>query len=124
MGTARAVGDDLDRHARAHRSRVHLRRARPGPDKGGGRAPRLGGTDRRATVPGLRTPRRLHRRRICGRLGTHSGSVRTHHCQGDRVTDSVVADEITDEYMQEKLKHAKGYTLVLISQGPNWDTPD
>lgn len=38
--------------------------------------------------------------------------------------DSVVVDDITDEYMQERLKLAKGYTLVLISQGPNWDTPD
>jgi hypothetical protein len=40
------------------------------------------------------------------------------------VIDSVVVDDITDEYMQERLKLAKGYTLVLISQGPNWDTPD
>jgi hypothetical protein len=40
------------------------------------------------------------------------------------MTDSVVVDDITDEYMQERLKLAKGYTLVLISQGPTWDTPD
>lgn len=40
------------------------------------------------------------------------------------MTDSVVLDDITDAYMQERLKLAQGYTLVLISQGPNWDTPD
>ncbi len=40
------------------------------------------------------------------------------------MTDSVVVDDITDAYMQERLKLARGYTLVLISQGPNWDTPD
>lgn len=40
------------------------------------------------------------------------------------MTDSVVVDDITDAYMQERLKLAQGYTLVLISQGPNWDTPD
>jgi hypothetical protein len=39
------------------------------------------------------------------------------------VTDFVDVDDITDEYMRERLKLAKGYTLVLISQGPNWGTP-
>ena len=40
------------------------------------------------------------------------------------MTDSVVVDDITDAYMQEMLTRAQGYTLVLISRGPNWDTPD
>ncbi len=38
--------------------------------------------------------------------------------------DPVVVDDITDEFMHERLKLLKGYTLVLISQGPNWDSPD
>lgn len=42
---------------------------RPGADPGGGRAPRLGGADRRATVAGLRAARRLQLRRLLGGLG-------------------------------------------------------
>lgn len=38
--------------------------------------------------------------------------------------DPVVVDDITDDYMRESLKRAKGYTLVLISHGPNWDASD
>ncbi len=38
--------------------------------------------------------------------------------------DPAVVDDITDEFMHERLKLVKGYTLVLISQGPNWDSPD
>lgn len=40
------------------------------------------------------------------------------------MTDPVVVDDITDAYMRDRLKLAQGYTLVLISQGPNWGTPD
>ena len=40
------------------------------------------------------------------------------------MTDPVVVDDITDAYMRDRLTLAQGYTLVLISQGPHWDTPD
>ena len=32
--------------------------------------------------------------------------------------------EITDEYMREKLTETKGYTLMLLKQGPKWSAPD
>jgi hypothetical protein len=31
---------------------------------------------------------------------------------------------VTDEFMLEMRGKSKGYTLVLISQGPGWNTPD
>ncbi len=38
--------------------------------------------------------------------------------------DPVAVDGITDEYMHDRLRLLKGYTLVLLSRGPNWDAPD
>jgi hypothetical protein len=40
------------------------------------------------------------------------------------VTENVFVNDITNQFMQDRLKHLKGYTLVLISQGPNWESPD
>jgi len=33
-------------------------------------------------------------------------------------------EEITDEYMRERLAQTRTYTLVLISRGPRYDSPD
>jgi hypothetical protein len=31
---------------------------------------------------------------------------------------------VSDDYMQDRLSKAKTYTLVLISEGPDWDSPE
>jgi hypothetical protein len=36
----------------------------------------------------------------------------------------MIETAVTDEFMLEMRGKAKGYTLVLISEGPGWDRPD
>jgi hypothetical protein len=31
---------------------------------------------------------------------------------------------VSNDYMQDRLSKAKTYTLVLISEGPDWDSPE
>ena len=33
-------------------------------------------------------------------------------------------EHITDDFMRERLAQSKAYTVMLLKQGPKWDTPD
>src|SRR5262249_32734700 len=85
-----------------------------------GGAPGLGGAYRRAARRGLRPARWLYRRRLLRGLDPNTRRLQAGGGSGGSMNETVV----TDEVMREMRGKTKPYTLVLISPGPRWDTPD